>query len=68
MRRNKEKRAKWEQIYSSILQNTRIDCNEKRGWGTAQTGSEPLTSLDLLNEIKGGLGYMLNSAKEYNGR
>ena len=35
---------------------------------TAQTGSEPLTSLDLLNEIKGGLGYMLNSAKEYNGR
>jgi len=35
---------------------------------TAQTPSEPLTSLDLRNEINGGLGYMLNTAKEYNGR
>ena len=42
---------------------------EKRGkYRTAQTGSEPLTDLDLLNEINGGLGYMLNTAKEYNGR
>ena len=35
---------------------------------TAQTPSEPLAGLDLRNEINGGLGYMLNTAKEYNGR
>ena len=32
-------------------------------WGTAQTGSEPLTSLDLLNEIEGGFGLYANSGE-----